>query len=150
VSSLGSVQSRLSESPWQQILANPVVDPVRRDEAAVEVIGPGIVPEVSNLVRLLVESRQLPLLDEIAAEFGRLVDSASGRVRASLTTAVAVSDSDQRAIAKTLGSHLGCEVMLSFVVDPRILGGIILQVGDHLVDASLANRLQQLRHQLAG
>jgi F-type H+-transporting ATPase subunit delta len=103
-----------------------------------------------NLMRLLVEGRHVHRAPEILDEYERLVDEADGRVRATATAAVELSSDELVLIGERLSKQIGKEVRVTAQVDRRILGGLRLQYGDHLIDASVATRLQQLRRILAG
>ncbi|HKW73332.1 MAG TPA: ATP synthase F1 subunit delta [Candidatus Dormibacteraeota bacterium] len=105
--------------------------------------------EATNLARLLVESGRIHEAAEIHSEFERLADDAAGRVRATVTTAVELESEDRDRIEKRLSRRLNKEVRLTLAVDPRIIGGLKLQYGDRVIDASVATRLQQLRRRLA-
>jgi F-type H+-transporting ATPase subunit delta len=97
---------------------------------------------------MLVASGRVGRIDEIAAQFEVLADDAAGRVRATVTTAIPLSEADRGSLARDLSSQLGKDVRLESRVDPAILGGLVLQVGDRLTDASVAARLDQLRRQV--
>jgi F-type H+-transporting ATPase subunit delta len=105
--------------------------------------------EATNLAKLLIESDRVRDVEAIDEEFQRLADEAAGRVRATVTTAVELSSQDRDRVAEELSRRLGKEIHLDVLVDPGILGGLKLQYGDRLVDASVATRLQQLRRRLA-
>jgi F-type H+-transporting ATPase subunit delta len=105
--------------------------------------------EATNLAKLLIESDRVREVAAIDDEFQRLVDVAAGRVRATVTTAVELTPKDRDRVAEQLSKRLGKDIHLDVVVDPGILGGMKLQYGDRLVDASVATRLQQLRRRLA-
>ena len=106
-------------------------------------------PEATNLAKLLIESNRVGEIAGIAEEYERLVDVAADRVRATVTTAVELAPAERDRVSEELSKRLGKEVRLDVVVDANILGGLKLQYGDHLVDASVATRLQQLRRRLA-
>jgi len=82
-------------------------------------------------------------------EYEALADAAAGRVRATVTSAIELTPHDRDRVADELSKRLGKEIRLRVEVDPTILGGLKFQYGDHLVDASVATRLQQLRRTLA-
>src|SRR5262249_46407871 len=105
-------------------------------------------PEVVNLARLLIESNRVREIAGVAEEFTDLADAAAGRVRAVVTTAVELPRDEQDAIAKKLGERLGKEIALRAHVDPGGVGGLRVQYGDRLIDATVATRLQQLRSRL--
>lgn len=127
------------------VLKNPTIAPSRREE----LIADALAPEAANLARLLVEGDRVDEAAGILEEYEQLADEAAGRVRATVTTAVELSTDDRESLQQQLSKRLGKEVRLTAAVDRRIVGGLKLQYGDHLIDASLANRLQQLRRRLA-
>lgn len=105
--------------------------------------------EGENLAKLLIANHRTHVIGGLVEEFERLADEAAGRVRATATAAVELSDGDRRRLAGELSAKLGREVRVDIQVDPSILGGLVLQFGDRLIDASLATRLQELRRRLA-
>ncbi len=144
---LAELEELLSDREVASVLTNPTLDVERRMELVTAL--PGIDAEATNLAKLLIESDRVLEIANIAAEYGRLADAAAGRVRATVTTAVELGPRERDRVAEELSRRLGQEVRLDVVVDPRILGGIKLQYGDRLVDASVATKLQQLRRRLA-
>jgi len=130
------------------VLTNPTI-PVAQREALVATAPHLFDPEAANLARLLVESGRIGEAPGIEDEFQRLADDAAGRLRATVTTAVELSRADRDRVEKELSSRLKKDVRLAVVVDPRIIGGLKLQYGDRVVDASVAMRLEQLRRRLA-
>jgi F-type H+-transporting ATPase subunit delta len=147
---LRSAERILTDSQVRAIVSNPVIPPSRRIEV-IDVAAPeDLAPETRNLAKMLIESGQTSLIGEILEEFQRLADESAGRVRATVTTAVELDSDAKGRVAQELSKRLGREVTLWFHVDRAILGGMVLQVGDRLRDASVRGRLQQLRRELAG
>ena len=130
------------------VLSNPTI-PIGEREGLVATAPKLFDDEATNLARLLIESGRIAEAPEIDEEFQRLADDAAGRVRATVTTAVELESADRERVARELSKRLDKDVRLSVVVDPRILGGLKLQYGDRIVDASVATRLEQLRRRLA-
>jgi F-type H+-transporting ATPase subunit delta len=130
------------------VLSNPTIATDQR-EALVAGTPHVLDEEGTNLARLLIESGRIGEALDIDEEFQRLADVAAGRVRATVTTAIELEDQDRDRVARELSRRLDKEVRLSLVVDPRILGGMKLQYGDRIVDASVATKLEQLRRRLA-
>jgi len=143
---LAQVREVLSDPEVARVLTNPTIATEQR-MALVTDLFDGV--EATNLAKLLIESNRVRDVEGIAEEFQRLADEAAGRVRATVTTAVELSSKDRDRVAEELSRRLGKEIRLHVEVDPTILGGLKLQYGDHLVDASVATRLQQLRRRLA-
>jgi F-type H+-transporting ATPase subunit delta len=136
----------LSDPDVARALTNPTIATEQR-MAIVSDLFDG--SEATNLAKLLIESDRVRDVGAIADEFQRLADEAAGRVRATVTTAVELSSKDRDRVAEELSKRLGREIHLDVLVDPAILGGLKLQYGDRLVDASVDTRLQQLRRRLA-
>lgn len=147
---LARLQTLLGDPQTAGIIANPAVSPERRLQV-VDVLDPDdeLGQEGRNLGKLLIEARATPALPEIREEFDRLDDEAAGRVRAVATSAVPLSEEDQQRLVADLSRRFQKEVRLQTRVDPSILGGLVVQVGDQVIDASVQTRLQQLRRQLA-
>jgi F-type H+-transporting ATPase subunit delta len=102
-----------------------------------------------NLARLLVRKKRTALAPEIAAQFRALSQEREGVRHARATTAVALTDAERRALAERLQGSTGHQVELETEVDPALLGGVVVQIGDRLIDASVRGRLEALRKTLA-
>ena len=99
-------------------------------------------------LQALVKRGRQQLLREIAAEYYGLLDVKLNRVRASVTLARPADEALRRSIAEALSRQLGKEVIPSFAVDPEILGGTIVRVGERIHDGSVRRRMTKLRRQL--
>jgi F-type H+-transporting ATPase subunit delta len=99
-------------------------------------------------LQALVKRRRQMLLREIATEYHTLLDLKLNRVRAGVTLARPADKGLQRTITEALGRQLGKEVIPSFSVDPEILGGTIVRIGERIHDGSLRRRMVKLRRQL--
>jgi F-type H+-transporting ATPase subunit delta len=147
---LESVRDVLSRPEAVRVLANPTIAVQRREEAAASLLDGRAGREVLNLARLLVGANRIGALDGIIEQYRLLADEAAGRVRATATTAVPLTRADADKLEASLARRLGREVRLETRVDASILGGLVLRMGDRVIDASVATRLRQLRRQLAG
>ena len=144
-SRLSRVQTLLNDEKVAAVLTNPTIPSERR----MELVSDGALDgEATNLVKLLIESGRVREIDGIVDRFQDLADEAAGRVRATVTTAVQLEPADRDRVAGQLSKRLGKEVSMRVQVDPRLLGGLKVQFGDRLIDASVATRLQQLRRRL--
>jgi len=145
---LTAVRQLLSDPEVASVLTNPTIATEQR-MALVSDAPQVLDAEATNLAKLLIESNRVREVAAIEEEFERLADEAAGRVRATVTTAVELTPHDRDRVEDELSKRLGKEIRMHVVVDPRILGGLKLQYGDRLVDASVSTRLQQLRRRLA-
>ena len=142
---LGRLRDVLADEQVRTVLTNPTISTERRMEL---VSDSSFDAETTNLAKLLIEGNRVDEIDGIAEEFDNLADDAAGRVRATVTTAVQLDSADRDRVAAQLSKQLGKEVRMRAEVDPRILGGLKVQYGDRLIDATVATRLQQLRRRL--
>lgn len=116
--------------------------------AIVRQVVPAIRPVELNLFRLLRHKNRLALGPSINSFFTELWDQARGIERAVVRTAVPLDDAQRTAIAADLSRSTGHQVELESEVDPSLLGGAVIRVGDHLIDGSTRTRLRALRQQL--
>lgn len=128
-------------------LTSPV-EPAEKKQAVLKELLPGVSAEVQRFLAILARRDRLELVPEIATQFRRLVNEARGIAVAQVTTAIAIDDRQKAVIASRLGRRLGKTVVLEERVDPSILGGVIAQVGDTVIDGSIRGRLERLRRTL--
>ena len=105
-------------------------------------------PLVGNFLRVLNQNNRLDLLPAIAAAYRDLLDKRAGRVRVIVRSAVALGAEQQVELRKTLSASLNKEPVLDLRIDPELLGGLVVQVGDKVYDTSVRSRLEALRNQL--
>lgn len=101
-----------------------------------------------RFLQSLVQNRRQLLIPEISVEYDALVDEVQGRVHAQVTMAKAPSDAERDLVATRLGAALGNTVVPHVTVDPRILGGVVVRIGDVVMDGSVRRRLTALRSRL--
>jgi F-type H+-transporting ATPase subunit delta len=146
---LASVVAAESEVPeLRELLRNPQLDP-RARAAALEDVLAGSEELLRNFLLVLVDKGRTDQLEEIGREFERLVAEHEGIVHAELTTAIELSDEEARKLLGQIEQASGRKVEASRAVDPGLIGGIVLQVGSHRLDASVRGRLDRLRRELA-
>lgn len=129
-------------------LGDPSI-PLARRLAAADAVTKEERRPVAALVRLLIERERIGSLPLVAAALGDLVDERAGIAEAQVTTAVEIAKSERAALVERLERATGKTIRAAFAVDPGLLGGATVRVGDRLVDASLRTRLESLRRQLA-
>jgi F-type H+-transporting ATPase subunit delta len=106
-------------------------------------------PLVSNFLGLLVEKQRMPALSLIRRRFDALWDRENRILPVQVTSAIALEEATVKEIGKRIGEQTGQRIELTSNVDPDILGGIVLRVGNSILDASIRNRLEQLRKEVA-
>jgi F-type H+-transporting ATPase subunit delta len=101
-------------------------------------------PEVRSFAQLLVDENRSALLPAIRDSLRELVERAAGRVQAQVQTARPLSDAQQRRLQRALSRRVGGEVLLRVELTPDLLGGVVVRVGDLLLDGSLRTQLHSL------
>jgi F-type H+-transporting ATPase subunit delta len=102
-----------------------------------------------RFLQILNEKSRLPHLTAIVAAYDRIVQEKFGRVEVDLYTPAPISPEEIRAIRDRLQKALGKEPIIHPYVDHAMLGGLKMQIGDRLIDGSIATRLRQFRDRLA-
>ena len=102
-----------------------------------------------NFLETLVERQRMPEIFHIRARYEELWDAEMKLLPVEVTSAVALDEATVRSIGERIGSETGNTVQLTTVVDPDMLGGIVLRVGNVILDASIRNRLNKLRKEVA-
>lgn len=102
-----------------------------------------------RFLELLIENHRMPVIYRIAREYERLWEQENRLLPVVLTSAVALDEQTTTNLASQIGERTGRRVELETRVEPDIIGGIVVQVGNSILDASIRNRLEQLRRQVA-
>lgn len=159
VSSYAQAIFQIMVERWQSAL-NQVADTLKSDAvvtadaknlvAAVERGLPKDLPvEVANFVKLLAQEGDLDLLPQVSAALTQIGSGRGGPIKAEIVSAAELSDQEQADLRKMLVTQHGDGLVFAFRVDPTLLGGLRVRVGDTLTDTSVATRLARLRESLA-
>ncbi len=129
-------------------LANPALPIDQRSVAVAALLKGTASGPVQNLIQLLLRRGRIEELGRVAAEFRRLDDRRQGITHASVTSAAPLTPDEIRALTARLEATTGGRVVLDTAVDESLLGGLVVRVGDRLIDGSVRGRLERLRNQL--
>ena len=102
-----------------------------------------------NFLKLLIENHRMPVIFRIRARYEALWEEEHRMLPVEVTSAIALDPDTTEALGRSIGERAGRRVKLAARVDPDILGGIVLRVGNSILDASIRNRLEQLRRHVA-
>jgi F-type H+-transporting ATPase subunit delta len=102
-----------------------------------------------NFLKLLIENHRMPVVFRVRRGYDALWEEENQLLPVSITSAVQLDESTVSQIGDRIADQTGRKVELSAQVDPDILGGIVVRVGNQVLDASVRNRLEQLRKQVA-
>ena len=144
----GLAETLRSDPRLRQFLETPRVRPEQKKDALRQALA-GRAPDLfTRFVLVLVDKRRQGLLPEIALAYRDLVDARMGRARVDVTISHQPDAALQEEIRGALEAQLGRTVIPTFRVDPELLGGMVLRLGDEILDSSLRSRAAGLRRRL--
>jgi len=149
-SDLRKIASLVKDTALFALLQDPELDFDSKARVLSERLG-DINPQALKLVSLLVTKGRLDMIGDIADEYQRLLDNyrgIEGAEVAEVTTAIPLDDEDRLRLAQRLTTIVGKPVVLKPKVDSSLIGGIIIRIGDKLIDGSIRSKLEALRNEL--
>ena len=146
---LGDFVAALAASAsLRDVLADPQVDSAAKRRVLAEITREGQ-PLVANMLQLLLERGRFAIVGELHQAYDGLAAVEARHVEVEVTSAMELSPATRKKIAARVAEATGREVELAERVDPDIVGGLVLRVGDVIVDGSVQARIRQLRRRLA-
>lgn len=140
-----------SSAQFKQFLVDPSVSRKIKISGLKSVLSKaGVSATVQNMLALLVENGRVGLLDKIAEQYRDLTSATRGEVKATITTAEPLTEADVAGVRSQLTAKLdkGQKLFLRQKVDPTIIGGIILDVGDKHIDLSILSRVKKVQQMI--
>ena len=130
-------------------LESPRIAATEKNRVLVKALAGQLPPTFVRFLQALVNHRRQMLIPEIAREYHDLVDAIEGRIHANVVVARDVDEGERNFIAARLSAVLGKRVVPHMAVNPAILGGLVVRVGDTVFDGSVRKRLAVLRNRMA-
>lgn len=145
-----ALETALKESPsLAQLYRNPLFTAEEKNRVTQKILGEiGADEYTVRFCALLAEKGRMGALGDIIAVYRDLLDVEKGVLRGELVTAVPIDESKRGAVQKQLEQQAGRALDLAYSVDPGIIGGIILKVGDRVLDSSLRAQLSFLKENI--
>ena len=106
-------------------------------------------PAIENFLQALIERHRMPAIFRIRQSFAKLWEEENKMLAVEVTSAIPLEKSVVTSLGERIGEQVDRKIEITSSVDPEILGGIVLRVGNLILDASIRNRLNQLRKQVA-
>lgn len=148
---LAMVDSLFKEqADLQDFVCNPRVPAVAKRDVLKQVFADKVQPFVLNFLLIVAERKREAILPEIIKAYNRFLNEKRGIVEVQVTTARALSDVQAEALTTQLGKKLNSRVILEKTIDPAIIGGVVVRVGDKLIDGSVGRQLKRLEMALLG
>ena len=147
VAALAIAEDRLVDPEVTRLLSNPSVPTTARIDVLGRILDEDVTGAQRNLLALMVRRGRFEQLPAVIREFRRLYRLREGIAEATVTSASTLDDTEVRALQARLEKMTGKRIELSQQVDPELLGGVQVRVGDQLIDGSVAGRLERLRNE---
>jgi F-type H+-transporting ATPase subunit delta len=138
---------RADTTLWR-FLESPKVSEAQKSKVLSEALADRVPRLFLRFLQAMVHKRRQMLIPQVSDEYSLLIDEVEGRVHANVTMARDASDEDRNVIAEQLSRVLGKTVVPHVTVNPAILGGVIVRVGDTVMDGSVRKRLATLRSRM--
>lgn len=137
-----------SQPDLQAFISNPQVQTEAKKEVIDKLFKEDLTGFVYNFIMLLIDKRRETLLKEIVAAYQKMANQAQNIVEAKVTVASALTKAQEARLIQKLQETTGKTVVVDTTVDKGILGGVIVRIGDKLIDGSVMRQMQALKAQL--
>jgi F-type H+-transporting ATPase subunit delta len=137
-----------SERDFRLFLETPRIEPSVKKRTIRDVFEGHVADRLLRFLLVLIDNRRARVLPEIAREYTAMVDEHFGRLEVEITLAAEPDEALEQDLRQRLGRMLDREILPRYRINPRILGGVIVRVGDRIMDGSVRRRLQGLRRRM--
>lgn len=146
---LNGIVSAINENAeLSKILMHPHISAEAKKELVKELFHAHVSAETQNFLDILIENGRESDLAGIASAYVKLANDERGIADAIVTTAKSLSEAEQAELAEKFGKLINKQLRIQTVVDPSILGGVVVKIGDRLYDGSIKSKLEHFAHQL--
>ena len=132
----------------KEYLAHLLIPAKEKKEIAAKIFAEQVSTTTLNFLYVLIDKRRERYLDAILAEYKDMADESHNIAKAELIAAQEVSEEDVKMLAEKLSASMGKTVQLNVSVDPALIGGVKIRLGDQIIDGTVAKKLEMLKEQL--
>jgi F-type H+-transporting ATPase subunit delta len=149
-SRIATLATIASDAQVARLIADPAVSDERVASLVIDVAGPDLGERGGNFVKVLAENDRLALLPEISVQFETLKATAEGTLEATITSAQELTQTQIDDLVAGLKAKFNRTVNVQVAVDPELIGGAVIAIGDQVIDGSVKGRLQRMSFALQG
>ena len=131
-----------------EYFAHLLIPAKAKKEVANKIFGGQVSQLTLNFLNMIIDKRRETYIGLISEEYRDMADELRNITKAELTAAAPVSEADMKNLEQNLSAKTGKTVQLSLKVDPGLIGGLKIRIGDQIVDATVAKKLEMLKEQL--
>ena len=144
-----SIVNAVSESAdLKNFLTSPIIK-IEVKKSALSEIFSNVQNETNSLFHLLFENKRFEILEAIAIQYNKLFDESNGIEVAKVTTAFPITAELETKVLAKIAEFSNKKITIQNIVDPAIIGGFILRVGDQQYNASVASKLSELKREFS-
>ena len=148
-SALKLAASVAGDSRMKDALDSPKLDTAQKEALFLSVAGEGLSPEGRNFVRVLIEADRISVLPEISELFEERKNAAENVATATIESALALTDTQLAELKSALARHFGKTIEATVSVNPALIGGARITVGDRVIDGSVQGKLTTMANELS-
>lgn len=150
-SDLGLITYSLKNIPrFAEVIEHPMIPPERKKAIVADIFNNKIEQVTLNFLYLIIDKQRESILPEVEQEFVRLANDLRGIEPVMVTAAVPLTPDERTALQVKLEKLTGKKVELHITEDPSLIGGLVLRIGDTVIDGSVQGYLESLRSRLLG
>ncbi|HET6455635.1 MAG TPA: F0F1 ATP synthase subunit delta [Armatimonadota bacterium] len=150
-SDLGLLTFTLESTPrLKETLTHPLIPPERKKEIVADLLDERVQGVTLHFLDLLIDKRRTEILEDVEEEYVRLANEYRNVMPVMVTSAIPLTCDEKSALRKVLEQSTGKTIELQLEEDPKIIGGLTIQIGDTVIDGSVRGYLEALREQLLG
>jgi len=132
----------------KKVLFHPQITAVDKKDFLQKLFGGKVAEVTMNFLALVVDRRREVFFADIVAEFVKMANASRNIVAAQVTSAVELNDKEKKEFDRLLAKLTGKKVQTSFGVDPSLIGGVVVRIGDKIIDGSIRTRLSAMKERL--
>lgn len=138
-----------SQPQLYQLLKSPLIPVQDKKEIIANIFKEKIGKEVYNFLRIIIDKRRESYIEDIVNEYKALVDAVKNRVSAVAITAVPINKQDLNKLQASLSESTGKNVQLQNQINPKVIGGVFIKMGDKVIDGTIKSRLAEMNEQMS-
>jgi F-type H+-transporting ATPase subunit delta len=143
---LSAIDAVVADDLMQKVLSSSEVGIASLEKIFIKILGERLDSFAYNFLKQLIASKRLTLMPQILTLFEKINDQAQGRVDVVVATAIEIDSAQQQALTKKISEKLNHEIQSRFEVDPEIIAGAIIRIGDSdVLDGSVKTQIQRLQ-----
>jgi F-type H+-transporting ATPase subunit delta len=148
ITPLKTVAASIAQSGLTAKLDDAAVPFAKKEELLRPLFPAGAANELKNFVSLLASKNQIHLLPEVIGQIDRYAERTTSMETALIKSAVPLTDTEKNALEAKVRKQFGVDLVFDFVVDPLVMGGVLVRVGDKVIDGTVAGKLAALKEKL--